>query len=372
MNPFVYQRYCEGESFCDRKEEFRQLDYILKSNKENILLYSKRKIGKTSLVKEYFKTLDKKDYFYFYFDIFNSTCYVDFVKIIYKNIAFTLVQEYGIKYQLLKDIFFRVDFTAIIKDDNILFTPNLNSYNFEELINDIYKGLDRLRSEYNKSIIIAFDEFQEIANFLEPSVYKAFFKYIFQNQEFRYIFTGFKKQVLCDLFNKKSSSLYNRAVCIELKAIDKMIFYDFVNNKLQNRLPFEIFDRLYLKTEGESKLIQEVCYHIYCFLSSNQNKQLNSEIVDNICNSLLESKSEYFKLLLNELSIPQKIALKAVALNNGIELYKKENLFNLHVTKSSLNTAIRRLYKNDIIDKEDQKYYITNKCFDLWCKKEFI
>ncbi|MDY0328464.1 MAG: hypothetical protein RBR07_09470, partial [Arcobacteraceae bacterium] len=66
------------------------------------------------------------------------------------------------------------------------------------------------------------------------------------------------------------------------------------------------------------------------------------------------------------------IALKAVVISNGTELYTKDNLFKLQVTKSSLNTAIRHLYKDEIIDKENHQYYISNKCFELWCKKEFI
>jgi hypothetical protein len=74
-------------------------------------------------------------------------------------------------------------------------------------------------------------------------------------------------------------------------------------------------------------------------------------------------------MILNRLTISQKIALKAVIISDGIELYTKNNLFKLQVTKASLNTAIKYLYADELIDKQDNRYYVSNKCFELWCKK---
>ncbi|MDY0322209.1 MAG: ATP-binding protein [Arcobacteraceae bacterium] len=373
MNPFVYQKSCSGDSFCYRKDELIQINKMI-TQRENIFIYSKRKFGKTSLIKEFFhKNVDKNRYFTFYFDLFGITNFVDFVKNIYKHIALNLPEDYHLRLKHLKDLFARASFTAIIKDNGELeFNPVLNSYNLDELLADIYKGLEKLSLQSGKKIIIAFDEFQQISNLKESKGDVLLRKYIDKYSDVRYIFTGLKRHLLSDIFSKKYSSFYNIAQKLELKQISKEKLYEYVDKRFKNKLSYELFERIYDNTEGELKLIQEICYHLYYVSCIKKNEILTSEVVDYVCNSLLESKNEYFKLLLNQLTMPQKIALKAVVLSNGTELYKKENLFNLQVTKSSLNTAIRHLYKDEIIDKENNKYYISNKCLELWCKKAFL
>ncbi|HBN23129.1 MAG TPA: ATPase, partial [Holosporales bacterium] len=58
-NPFSYTSIVEGESFCNRqKEKDELLSFII--NSQNILLYSHRRYGKTSLIFEVFKKAKHK------------------------------------------------------------------------------------------------------------------------------------------------------------------------------------------------------------------------------------------------------------------------------------------------------------------------
>ncbi len=50
-NPFEYQRIVVGKTFVDRKEEIKILTEALLSG-ENMLLYSPRRLGKSSLLQE--------------------------------------------------------------------------------------------------------------------------------------------------------------------------------------------------------------------------------------------------------------------------------------------------------------------------------
>jgi AAA+ ATPase superfamily predicted ATPase len=63
MNPFFYQNVCYGDNFCSRDNEFEKINNFLQT-KTNILIYSKRRFGKTSLIKEYFKHIIDKDRIY--------------------------------------------------------------------------------------------------------------------------------------------------------------------------------------------------------------------------------------------------------------------------------------------------------------------
>ena len=57
-NPFSYSEFVTGEAFCNRKQEKEDLIYFAQ-NSQNVLLYSHRRMGKTSLVHEVIKQLKK-------------------------------------------------------------------------------------------------------------------------------------------------------------------------------------------------------------------------------------------------------------------------------------------------------------------------
>ena len=51
MNPFIYGEEVSGENFCGRERELSDLTSEIKSF-QNILIYSPRRFGKTSLIKK--------------------------------------------------------------------------------------------------------------------------------------------------------------------------------------------------------------------------------------------------------------------------------------------------------------------------------
>ena len=57
-NPFSYSDYVTGEAFCDRATEQKDLIYYAR-NSQNVLLYSHRRMGKTSLVHQVIGRLKK-------------------------------------------------------------------------------------------------------------------------------------------------------------------------------------------------------------------------------------------------------------------------------------------------------------------------
>ncbi len=59
-NPFAYSNYVTGESFCNRKMELSELlKYI--NNSQNVLLFSHRRYGKSSLIQQAFHNLIPAD-----------------------------------------------------------------------------------------------------------------------------------------------------------------------------------------------------------------------------------------------------------------------------------------------------------------------
>ncbi|MEA3554247.1 MAG: ATP-binding protein [Campylobacterota bacterium] len=368
MNPFQYQTFCIGETFCSREKEILLLKQYISTGK-NVLLYSKRRFGKSSLIKELFENrINKDEYLTIYIDIFDIIQSIDFANITYKAIASSLPSDFKSIMKQLKSMFSKVNFSTTLKNNGELeFKPSISSFDFDELMADIFNGLLEYSTKNNKKLVVVFDEFQQIALIKEKKIDAIIRKYIQEHQNISYIFTGSKRHILTHLFSKYDAPLYEMANHMQLDPIDINVFYEFVNQKLNNRLPFELFEYIYNLCDGESKLIQEFGYHMFF----KQDDIMTDEIIEDIYNFILDEKTGHFKMILDRLTIPQKIALKSVTINDGKHLFKKENLFKLQTTKASLNSAIKFLYKDELIDKEDEKYFISNKSFELWCKREF-
>jgi len=59
QNPFAYSNYVTGESFCNRRKELSELLRYIKGS-QNVLLYSNRKFGKSSLIRQVFREINMK------------------------------------------------------------------------------------------------------------------------------------------------------------------------------------------------------------------------------------------------------------------------------------------------------------------------
>jgi AAA+ ATPase superfamily predicted ATPase len=69
VNPFEYQRIITGKSFVDREKELNELKESLRS-KENRIIYSPRRLGKSSLIKELFRLIGN-EYITIYVDLWD-------------------------------------------------------------------------------------------------------------------------------------------------------------------------------------------------------------------------------------------------------------------------------------------------------------
>jgi len=75
-SPFPYDKISTPKDFFGRKEELKKLEQIVKYS-NNMLIHSKRRMGKSSLIKDFFE-LNSNKYLCIYVDIFDITSKEDF------------------------------------------------------------------------------------------------------------------------------------------------------------------------------------------------------------------------------------------------------------------------------------------------------
>ena len=366
-NPFIFSKLVYGDNFCHRDEVEIIKTHII--NSQNIVLFSKRRYGKSSLIKEIFENhLDKKEFITIYTDIFSINSANDFAYILYKNIAKSLKISVNKILNTLKDIFTRASFSAnVTKDGELEFRPTLISKDFRENIEDIFVNLDKYAKKEKKKIVIAIDEFQQISLIKDTNI-EAILRTQIQNLEnISFIFCGSKQHLLTQMFISHAKPFYKQAELIELKSIKQDDFFEFVKAKFENSkktITQSAFEVIYEIAKGESWLIQNICYHLW-----QKYTQITPNEVGEIVDEIIDFNDNLYRMLFDKFSSTQKTALKIIATSQNQKILSQENTTNFAISKQSLVSAIKSLLEQEIISKTENSYEINDILFEIWVKE---
>lgn len=357
--PFPYDRLTTDSEFSGRKKELQKLHDIIKYS-NNLLIHSKRRMGKTSLIKHFFNSLND-DYISIYVDIFDISTKEDFAKALL--LALSNAQKLDIKSTIKKltSLFTRVRVEPTINPDTLEYSikPVVTTLSFQQMMEDFFIGLERLSKE--KKIVIAIDEFQQIATIKDIKLDALMRKYIQERENISYIFLGSKRHLLTSLFEYKAP-LYELATHLELEALS----IDEIEEYVSKYLNIDIETLIYICeiADYETKMIQNIFHMLYI----DKKEAVTKEHVDEIVKEIINSKDSSYKIVFDTLSNNQKTALKIVVKYKN-SFFANAILSEFNIKKQTLQSAVDSLFKKELIDKNDNTYFIPDRTFELWAER---
>ena len=167
QNPFYFRVLPVTAPFCNREKELDQL-ISHAQNKANVVLFSPRRYGKTSLVQRVQEGLKRKGLATVYIDLFG----IDSLEDMGARMASRLY-SYCHKDESLfkKAMVFLSSWRPVIRPDpeygvSLTVEPSMGRKGIE-LLNSTLDGFGKFIQEEKKGVHIVFDEFQEIAELRE-------------------------------------------------------------------------------------------------------------------------------------------------------------------------------------------------------------
>lgn len=356
MLPFNYEGFAAKDTFFGRKEELQYVSSFV-SQSNNLLIYSLRRFGKSSLMKE--QARRDADTQYIYFDIFDITSENDFARLFLKAIAKAQKGSVSAIISKLPKLFSRVSFDVVFDSTTgkTKLSPTLNNINFEDAIEDAFSALFLMSKKQKIAVVI--DEFQQISLIKNIKIDALLRKYMQEDKKISYFFIGSKRHMLTDLFRYKAP-LYEMATHYELKGIKLDDYIEYIQKYL--KISDELIVYMVDVAKNETKLIIHICSILYDRYSK---KNITKEIIDNTIKEIVMSKDSSYSMLYDSFSLGKKKAFKILC--NHKDLYKKETLDEYHITKQSLLSSLNALFKDEIIDK-DESWFIPDRTFELWGK----
>ncbi|HER08208.1 MAG TPA: ATP-binding protein [Bacteroides sp.] len=344
MNPFLTKSYIGPEYFIDRIKETDILTEAIE-NDRNLTLFSHRRLGKTMLLSHVFAKLDKKRYQPLFIDLFAT-----------RNITHLIRKTTEVFYDrkaLHQGVFNKIlgGLGASISFDPITGSPQVNFSMTDR--NMVLKSLPELFKQLEKSkkkVVIAFDEFQEVAGY-EEEIAEATIRTIMQEfPAITFIFSGSKKSLMNEIFTDANRPFFQSTQMMELHEIDQDLYANEVHSILERHhknFDPEVIRKILEETYCHTGFTQMVLSRVY----SESVNTIDFEVYRQVWSGILEdhkSMAREQEFLLPRL---QWQTLVAVAKEEFVSApQSKEFIHKYHLsTPSSVARAIKALLDKGII-----------------------
>ncbi len=368
-NPFAYSNYVTGESFCNRTKELSELLRYIKGS-QNVLLYSHRRYGKSSLIRQVFREIKGKNLNVgtMHVELYGTISEKDFITKSFQGLN-QLESNFE---KLLKSVSnalksIKLNLSIDSATGGTSVSPSFEAVDEKTVLEELMNILSKYSQK--RRLVIAFDEFQEVAGYTEEGFEKRLRSFIQQHSNICYIFSGSQQHLITEMFNSNKRAFYKLAESFPLEKIETKYYIPWVKNLFSQKnvhLPVEQIEEIVARFENHPMYIQNFLFHLW---EEPGKKGFSPEIINKVENTIIEKRSLEHTVLWETLSINQKKTLKLILLNNGYNLFNAGSLKSVNLKTGSLVTkALSSLKKKEIIVKNGN-YQIQDIVFKKWLQK---
>lgn len=373
-NPFKFDIEVAGDFFCGRRHEISELvDHI--QNETNIIMFAKRRIGKSSLLKEVFTHHLPNEILRTHIDIYSVSNIRELYLRLVKGIEESLIGYESNLNRLSRLVEKLQNYFANAKVSLILSNrPQLKiegtEKDYYQAIESLFKGYFAFLKDHDLQAVVAIDEFQKIVSLSDSQKIEELLRTIANKRiNTSFVFTGSKRNILLAMFNDSGRAFFKLGTEFELPPINKNEFYLWVDDRMAKKkqhIEKAAFEHLYLEADGETRFIQQVCHQLFRQGDSGEVFS-RAKVHDVICDVLV--KKTYNAQILNRYTVAQQNTLKIIAANDGINIYSTEALAASSISKSSAQSAARSLLKEGVIFQDFAgKLTFEDVEFKLWLR----
>lgn len=367
-NPFTIG-IAREDNFCNRQQEIKDLIDFADSG-QDVVLYSPRRYGKSSLVFQVLRELEKKEFLTVYVDLFPISSENDLVS----RFATSVIKGIGrgVDSRTFKErimnLFYRLIPSFEVRPDGLNISVKFDrSTKTELLLDDLMKGMHNFVKRKKLRACVSLDEFQEITELPESRRIEGILRSHMQlHKEISYFFIGSRRRIIKDIFTDKNRPFYKSAFLYSLKDISKNEFISFLENKFKEtdkNCPFNRAEEIYNLTNGYPYYVQKLALLVWNLTE----KVITTDTVQKAYRLLLESEAADFEGIWNGLSLVQKSVLKAIANEPTAFPFSKQYLERYGYSAGGAQKAIKTLISKDLIQRdEENRYRLTDPIMAKW------
>jgi len=370
-NPFVYGETVSGENFCNRTQEIKELVADIK-NCQNVIIFSPRRYGKTSLIKQVLQKVKAKGVLTFYIDLYPAINKRKFIELYAGAISSGLPGGVRQVVKKIKEYLPRIIPKVVMEEQSVHFEFEFDhTSNISPHIDDLFVAVKKVADQKKKTAVVVFDEFQEITNFDDDEIERKM-RSVFQNhRNVSYIFMGSKTHLMRDIFNNPNRPFYKSGKHFPLDKIDPKELSLFAKKKFSDQaidIGHNELNSILNNTKCHPYYFQMLC-HVLLELCMDS-RMITEADIDEALNILISRESSVYVAIWEELTIKQKNLMVALAKEEYPEVFSNKFLETYSLgSSSSIQKALKKLLKKELVQQENGSYIIYDLFFKKWIRR---
>jgi AAA+ ATPase superfamily predicted ATPase len=369
-NPFHYGGRVSGEDFWDRQAEVEELLEDIRS-RQHVIIFSQRRLGKTSLVWRVLEEAGKEGLVPVYVDLYPVTTLKEIIEVYAQSIAKALnTSEEAIK--LMRELFTRLYLSmGVDASGNPQWNVGFDRSRELESFNEVISSLENYLQKKKKYGVVVFDEFQQILETNGDKTQKRLRTAIQTHKHIAYLFVGSKKHLIYDMFTNPNLPFYRSGKLFPLERISPTEILKTVKDRFE-KAEVHIDDRaleLILEAAGcHPYYTQYLCHILYDVM---ENRRIIPEDIPKAVDFLLKRESTAYMNTWDFLTQRQRQALIVLSQTEpDVSPLRAEALAKFGISQPSVMIrALRSLIDKDLVDKEKGSYEIIDIFFKKWIRR---
>lgn len=370
VNPFIYGTVVTGENFADREEEVDVLLDDLTSG-QNVILFSPRRYGKSSLIKATIEKLGS-DYIVIECDMMGATNKERFIKLYSDAIFRSSPSKLDEIVEFFKDILRLPSISIGVADiPHLKINLKITDRDLDATLLGLFNAPQKLADQKRKKVVVILDEFQEIENLDGDQLQRDMRTIIQHHNDVSYVFMGSKKHLLGEIFNNKQRAMYRIGKMFPLQKIESENFVPFIVNhfrKTSVKIDHKLAEKIVNITDGHPENTQQLC-HVIWSLSTGNGVVDEADIME-AKKRVINSQSSAYTAIWNSLRPSQRTLLIALAAEKPKNIFSKDFIARWDLQyPSKVQTSLKTLLKKDLVETLDNdSYAIQDVFFAEWLK----
>lgn len=378
QNPFVYGEVVPAAAFVDRVVELNRLVADISSG-QKIFLISPRRYGKSSLVRRALATMTRRGALTIDVTVSSFSSYIAFLEG-YARAAVAAEPQHDRARTWLRDAIRSV--RADVRYEPHASPPGAATVSFPTLRSDrdisrlaqeVFALPARLAQAHGRTVVVALDEFQAIGGFNGGTVEHALRAAVQHQREVGYVFAGSEPSLMERMLGPKRP-FYKAGPVMRLEKIPADEFAAFIDARfarsgiraepglgaavveLAGNLPYDV---------------QRLAHETWDEVRAASRRRATLDDLHQALKRLLAEHQMMFEALWQRLTLAQRAALRAVVIEEGLELLSADVRARHRLAgASTIQAALAALVRDDLVSREGDRYVVVDSLLREWVARQ--
>jgi len=367
-NPFTLRVIAPDSPFCNRAEELKDLTRHA-ANQVNVVVFSPRRYGKTSLVKKVQAEIEKEGFLTFYADLFMVAGVNEVAERIAKSVYTVLHKRESLLEKGARMLKSFKTFRPVLKpspENGFILSvePSSATTPGTELLDNVLEELGTFFQKERAKVHFVLDEFQEITE-LKDSFIEGILRKHIQHQKASYFFVGSRRRGLLDIFNQRTRPFYQSAIMYPINPLPHHELVAFLVERFVRagkKCPRSVAEEISRKTLQYPYYAQALAYNVFDL----SGKVAQGKDVEAGFERVLSSERYAYEAMVQGLTGTQIALLRALASSPSSQILSREYLARHRLSIGGVQYAQKKLVELDLVEKRNEVWQVVDPIFAQW------